>query len=275
MRRREFLMVLTLLTITLISAKANSPSVPKPDFPDEQVPGSEVDRKNDAEPKPVEMISVDHSTLVSKDKALVSAYVNTLSILSTANECSLFFGGPAASVEVFKQLIGKVHKDSLMTPIGIQMSGEIVNITNSLTRTEYRLFDKVVINANGPFYQRMFSRLNRPLQPIGTFEPNTKEIRLLMLLHELGHVMKGEDGNWLLPNDGKDDNLSRLNSKQIEGVCGEQIKALRKHERKGEALVTIAGKDDYASSKERSTEPVLEQKNAEQAAHAARELKKN
>lgn len=274
MRRREFLMVMTLLTITLISAKANPPSIPKTAFPDEQVPASEVDSKNDGEPKPIETVSVELSTLVSKDKALVSAYFNTLSILSTTNECSLFFGGPAASVGVFKQLIGKVRKDSLATSIGIQMSGETVNIHNATTRTEYRLFDRVVINANGPFYQRMFSRSKLPLRSIGTFEPNTKEARVLMLLHELGHVMKGEDGNWLLPNDGKDNNLSRLNSKQIEHVCGEQIKALPKHERKGEVQVTIAGKNDYSSAKERYAAPVLEQ-NAEQATHAVRELKKN
>jgi len=235
MRRRELLILLTLVAFAMISANGNPLSVSSDAFRDEQMPASEVDSRNDAEVRPIETLPVESSPSVSNDKALISAYLNTLSILSTNNACSLFFGGSAGSVDVFKHLIGKVQKEYFTTPIGIQMSGDAINVSNAVTGTEYRLFNKVVINTQGPFYRRRFAVSGVPLPLIGTFEPSTKEVRVLMLLHELGHVMKGEDGNWLLPDDGKDDRLSRLNSKKIASVCGKQIKALRKHEDKGSA----------------------------------------
>ncbi|HEY8188977.1 MAG TPA: hypothetical protein VIF64_23115 [Pyrinomonadaceae bacterium] len=244
MRRREYLMVIALLTVGLVSAKANGPGVSKTASPGEQAPASEVDVKTDAEANPVELPTAEVSPLMSRDHELSAAYLKALRILSGANGCSHFFGGPALSVGVFKQLFGKVQKDFIPTSIGIQMSGGTTNFRNAVTRTEYRLFDRVTINANGPFYRSHVSLASPSLHQIGTFEPNTQEARVLMLLHELGHVIKGDDGNWLLPNDGKDENTSHLNSLKIEHVCGEQIKALRK-ERKGDGQMNLAGKSDY------------------------------
>lgn len=273
MTRREFLMVVALLTTALISAQANPPAVLKDPSADKRVPTFAADNKNDAEASRSEPLSVEPSPLISKDESLASAYFSTLSILSTSNGCSLFFGGPAASVEVFKQLIGKVRKDYFATPIGMQMSGETVSVTNAATRTEYRLFDKVSINSNGPFYRRQLSGSALPLHFIGTFRPNTKEVRVLMFLHELGHTIKGEDGNWLLPDDGKDESLSRLNSQKIEDVCGRQIRALRKHEGKDEARIMLAGKTDRAASGRDTAAPPGD-KNTERA-NTGGELNKN
>jgi hypothetical protein len=64
------------------------------------------------------------------------------------------------------------------------------------------------------------------LPGIGTYEPASRESRVLMLLHELGHTVKADDGEWLLPNDGKNAILSRRNSLLIEKVCGEEIASL-------------------------------------------------
>ena len=49
-----------------------------------------------------------------------------------------------------------------------------------------------------------------------------------MFLHELGHLMKGPDGHWLLPDDGSDEELSSRNSQRIELLCGAQIRDLSK-----------------------------------------------
>ena len=49
-----------------------------------------------------------------------------------------------------------------------------------------------------------------------------------MLLHELGHLVKGAEGNWLLPDDGNDVEASSNNSRKIEDVCGDQIRELAK-----------------------------------------------
>ncbi len=40
--------------------------------------------------------------------------------------------------------------------------------------------------------------------------------------------MKGSDGHWLLPDDGKDEGLSRANSYKIEDVCEDEINSLGK-----------------------------------------------
>ena len=225
MRMRKFLAGATMLIIMLVSAKANSQVI--------NPVAAGGDRK-DAAPVDSNKLSPVPSVMVSKDKALWSAYLNTLSILGTNNGCSDFFGGAAAAVDVFRQLFSKVRKNYDQTAIGMRMSGGTVNVRNVTTRTEYRLFDKVSINVNGPFYRRRPAESDIQMPRVATFEPNSREVRVLMFLHELGHVIKGEDGNWLLPDDGGDESVSRQNSRKIKVVCGEQIKRLPDHDTKRE-----------------------------------------
>lgn len=172
------------------------------------------------------------SPLIEEDRVLGEAYYNTLGILSGDNACSDFFGGAERSIAVFNTFMSRVKKDYLARSIGMRMSGSITTGVNLLTKTKFRLFDKVTINANGPFYRKKISPTDASVPRLGGFEPNTKEVRVLILLHELGHLMKGDDGSWLLPDDGKAEDLSRNNSHKIEDVCGEQIKDLRKGDSK-------------------------------------------
>ena len=195
MKLRECLLSTAMISLTLVSAKAVTP-VPSP--------------------------------LINEDKILGTAYYDTLSILSTANGCSDFFGGPSVSVESFNGLMGKVRKDYFSSSIGIRMSGATVSVFNAETKNKYRLFNKVSINGNGPFYRRKYSNTQAFVQGVGTFAANTKQARVLMFLHELGHIVKGKSGDWLLPDDGQDQLQSRDNTKKIEDVCGEQIKNLGK-----------------------------------------------
>jgi hypothetical protein len=195
MKLRELLIGAAMMSLTFVSTKAVTP-VPSP--------------------------------LITEDKILGTAYYDTLSILSTRNECSDFFGGASASVEIFNGLIGKVRKQYFSSSIGIRMSGATVNVLNAETKNKYRLFSKVSINANGPFYQNKYSNARAFVPGVGTFAPNTKEVRVLMFLHELGHIVKGQSGGWLLPDDGEDEVLSRDNTRKIEDVCREQIKNLGK-----------------------------------------------
>ncbi len=82
------------------------------------------------------------------------------------------------------------------------------------------------VNVNGPFYSgnAFNSRLSMP--NIGGFLPNTREARVTILLHELGHLIKGSDKRWLLPNDGGNDYLSQENTKHVIALCGDQIRHL-------------------------------------------------
>jgi len=189
------------------------------------------------------------SPIVIKDRIVGSAYYDALSILMEGNSCSDFFGGSSGSLEVFNGLMGRLSKGYYPVAIGMRMSGSITTVVNDKTKRAYRLFDKVSINANGPFYRRTISKSEPTVPRIANFPPDSREIRVLMLLHELGHLMKGAEGNWLLPDDGNDAQLSSANSKKIDEVCGDQIRELgksvagRKHSKQAqpqEALASVS-----------------------------------
>lgn len=161
----------------------------------------------------------------SKDLTLSAAYYNALSILSTNNQCSDFFGGPSA-MTVLNLLVVQARKDYFSNTIAMRMHGETINGHDARTNTRYRLFTKVSINGNGPFYKRGNGRSERWITGVGSFDANTEEVRVLILLHELGHLIRRSDGQWLLPDDGGNDQLSRKNSRQIEEVCRDEFKRL-------------------------------------------------
>ena len=219
MRLRDFLKATTLMSLALITGLGN-PLPPalleRREFEDDYLKASPPPRS--AWPAAPETIT--------QDKVLESVYYNTLSILSTSNRCSDFFGGSAASMEVFTRLMGQVRKDTLSSTVAMRMHGYTTNGEDARTGARYRIFSKVSINTNGPFYKRKTFNSERSVFGVGSFGPNTREVRVLILLHELGHVMRGKDGDWLLPDDGGNEEISRNNSRKIEAVCGDLIKSL-------------------------------------------------
>jgi hypothetical protein len=48
----------------------------------------------------------------------------------------------------------------------------------------------------------------------------------LILLHELGHLIEGEDGTWLLPDDGLNGPQSKANTLRVQQACREQLNKL-------------------------------------------------
>ncbi|MCM3905047.1 MAG: hypothetical protein ND866_25390 [Pyrinomonadaceae bacterium] len=223
MRLREFLFGSALMSIALVTTKASAPTDPseycRPDFGDGAARIVETRTSVSLPSAP--------SPLISQDKVLGSAYYDTVSILSSDNPCSDFFGGPT-SVEIFNELVSKIRKDALSVGIAMRMSGVTTNVHDAKTKRNFRIFDKVSLNSNGPFYRKRVAPWEPSVPRVGPFEPNTQEARVLILLHELGHVMKGSDGHWLLPDDGKDEGLSRANSYKIEDVCEGELKSLSK-----------------------------------------------
>jgi hypothetical protein len=223
MRLREFLFGTALMSIALVTTKAGAPAVLgddcRPDFADDAPSIVEAKKSVTALPAP--------PPVVSQDKVLGSAYYDTVSILSSNNSCSDFFGGRAA-VDIFNEMVSRIRKEALGVGVGMRMLGPTTNIYDARTQKSYRLFDKVYVNSRGPFYRKKAALWEPTVPKVGNFEPSTKEARVLMLLHELGHVMKGSDGQWLLPDDGKDDGLSRANSYKIEDICEDEINSLSK-----------------------------------------------
>jgi hypothetical protein len=246
--RTPGLLILAAILMILGFENANATAILADPYWNEEMPNPEgADDANGSasetstEVKPTELISAGASPLVAQDKLFASAYFDALSILAANNGCSDFFGGAAAASDVFAKLMGNVQKNFLPATVGINMTGRTMQVTNERTKLEYRLFEKVLINSNGPFYRNRQSQ-NLPLPGVGSFPANTNEVRVLMLLHELGHAIKGDDGNWLLLNDGKNSDLSRKNSQKIEDACGRQIKALRERNLKHDAQLLTAHK---------------------------------
>jgi hypothetical protein len=172
-------------------------------------------------PEPPQALSLRN---VNRLTPLDEAYLDAFSILKEDNTCSGFYGGPAA-IEVLNQLKQQLKPTSLDSTVAVRMIGKTTSHTSLHEVLSYRLFQKVELNLEGPFYRRSFYYSGRS---IGGFPPNTREARVTILLHELGHLIGRRDRQWLLPNDGASEDLVRENTKRVIGVCGEQIRRLRR-----------------------------------------------
>ena len=169
-----------------------------------------------------------------------TALADVREILSRENSCSKFYGGSSEIVAVLDGLAGRIQTKRLPDRfVGIRMSGGETTFISQLTGYEYRLFKKVTINTAGPFYSS--GNAFFPMPRCGSFWPNTREARVLMLLHELGHMVKGANGKWLLPDDGHSDQLSKSNTRVIESKCMAQIKALQDGDRVARKSEDAAG----------------------------------
>jgi hypothetical protein len=153
------------------------------------------------------------------------AYLDSFSILRYENSCSQFYGGPLA-IAALNRLTEQLRPTRLEQRIGIRMKGETTIITSALTGFTFRLFDRAEVNLEGAFYQGNMLPGRGRVPRIGPFEPNTREARVTTLLHELGHLVRKADGQWVLPNDGSNLADSEENTRRVLDVCGEQIRAL-------------------------------------------------
>ena len=156
---------------------------------------------------------------------LDKAYLDAFSILRQDNTCSRFYGGSRV-IEVLNELKKQLKATNIGTRIAVRMSGETMFVTSLKYGITYRLFDKAELNLRGAFYSGNSFRHGESVPPIGRFLPNTRQARVTILLHELGHLVRNADKQWLLPNDGNNELLSHQNTQQIIAVCGEQIKQL-------------------------------------------------
>jgi hypothetical protein len=230
MTAREIFFGLALLSVAINATAAN------PSLMTDTNSGSEI-VSHEGSPKT-------NLPLVLEDNVFSSAYYDVLDILSARNRCSEFFGG-AATIDIFNRMVAKMRKNYFSANIGIRMSGKTENIIDRQTNRVYRLFEKVSINANGPFYRGKSFNFDQSLPGVGTYKPATREVRVLMLLHELGHAVTTDDGKWLLPNDGNDEDLSRSNSMKIETMCGKEIADLGRIEGKTEVAASAADAKDH------------------------------
>lgn len=175
-----------------------------------------------ATPDPVELLPVSNPQSPTE---LEQAYLDSFSILKNENKCSEFYGGSSA-IAALNKLTKQIRPTHLDRHTGIRMTGQSTIIVSALTGFTFRLFEKAEINLEGPFYRARTAFGRDRLPQIGPFDPNTREARATTVLHELGHLIRGRDGRWLLPNDGDSFGESEANTQRVLEVCGEEIRAL-------------------------------------------------
>lgn len=163
--------------------------------------------------------------LTNRDAAYRSAYMDVYNILSEQNPCSDFFGGRELAIEALNGLAGQIRNGYFKNShVGVTMSGKFMVYQSAAHEYSYRLFDKATVNINGPFYTSKGFPTGSYISGVGSFQSNTREARALMLLHELAHIVRKPDGDWLIPDDGNDSEKSNVNTAKIEEQCGQQIK---------------------------------------------------
>ena len=162
-----------------------------------------------------------------KDFELTQAYGDVFKILSDQNTCSSFYGGPRNATTVLNEFVPLVQSHRLLKELSFQMTGRPRIIHNPITGLSYRLFDRAFVNSDGSFYQRRLDMLRRFPADVGSFLPGTRQARALILLHELGHLIEGDDGSWLIPDDGHDGAVSNRNTLVIQHACRAQLQTLK------------------------------------------------
>ena len=166
-------------------------------------------------------------TTTKKDWDLTQAYTDVFRILSDQNTCSSFYGGPRVAITVLNDFFTVVKAQPLPRDISFQMVGRPRLLRDKVTGARYRLFDTAMVNTNGSFYQRRADSLHNFPSDVGSFRPGTRRARALILLHELGHLIEGEDGTWLLSDDGLDSLQSKANTLRVQQACQAQLAALK------------------------------------------------
>lgn len=165
-------------------------------------------------------------TLTKRDRELTQAYADVFKILNDQNDCSSFYGGSRTATTVFNSFLPAVESHRLTRDVTFVMTGRPRLLQDPVSRVSYRLFDKVTVNTNSSFYLRRMDSLLRFPSDVGRFPPGTRPARALILLHELGHLIQGQNGDWLIPDDGFGDAQSQRNTLRIQQACRAQLHSL-------------------------------------------------
>jgi len=175
---------------------------------------------------PISLPHLPRMKLKLKDPVFEQAYGDVFAILAKPGRCSGFYGGPESAIEVFNGLVRTTESGAFDSTVGVQMSGSTTDYTNARTGFRYRLFDRAILNKQGPFYTQKLFNSQRIIPPIGSYMPNTRAARALMLLHEMAHLVRDSNDRWLIPDDGAKPELSRENTRKVETLCGSELSVL-------------------------------------------------
>jgi hypothetical protein len=169
---------------------------------------------------------VNNPVVTKKDWNITQAYIDVFKILENQNTCSDFYRGPRTATTVLNGFVKRVKSQSLVREVSFEMAGIPRLVRDPATGASYRLFEKAMVNTNGSFYQRREDPLRKFPSDVGNFAPGSRAARALILLHELGHLIQDENGDWLIPDDGFDNTQSKANTLRVQQVCRKELNAL-------------------------------------------------
>jgi len=164
--------------------------------------------------------------VIKKDWNITQAYIDVFKILSDQNTCSDFYRGPRTATTVLNGFVRQVKSQSLLRDVSFEMVGSPRIIRDPATGASYRLFEKTMVNINGSFYQRREDPMRKFPSDVGNFAPGSRAARALILLHELGHLIQDENGEWLIPDDGFDGTQSKENTLRVQQACRKELNKL-------------------------------------------------
>jgi len=152
------------------------------------------------------------------------AYLDAFTILNEDSSCSRFFGGRNA-IAALNEMVERLKPRYFDHDIAIRMTGQTSTVQSHATGFTFRLFERMELNLAGSFFRAPSpSERHYTITPI--YRPNSRETRVVVFLHELGHLVRGADNKWVLTDDGDDPSLSLDNTERVISACREQITSL-------------------------------------------------
>ena len=177
----------------------------------------------------------DVNSVISKAREQV------LNILQKQNTCSAWFQDTEPdAAEIF---------DSLQYELDGKGESEVYRMRDDLGEIRFKhpwaasaieyagKASVVTLNSNGPFFKHdarmrtinsigiLGSNENWKVQMVGPYSGNTQEVRVLILLHELGHIIgriPSDDASW--------NGASSRNTAEVLRHCKQEIQLLRQQE---------------------------------------------
>jgi len=188
---------------------------------------------SESKPVPIDEVAVPSEEaplrleFTKKDWDLTQAYSDVFKILSSQNTCSNFYGGPRTATTVLNGFVTRVKSQPLLREVSFQMAGHPRLIRDPSTGASYRFFEQTMVNINGSFYQRRADPMRKFPSDVGNFSPGSRAARVLILLHELGHLIQSRNGDWLIPDDGFNGEQSKANTLRVQQICRRELEALQ------------------------------------------------
>ena len=142
-------------------------------------------------------------------------------VLSGNNSCSQFFQGSTGAIAALGALTSVLEARLFINRpgLGISMRFNLPYTLASAGGTTYRVPSSALVNTQGIFFFGITF--------LGPFSSDSTAGQVLQVLHEVAHLIRQPNGNWLIFNDGMPGgtSISKANTAVVAAHCSDAIKA--------------------------------------------------